>query len=66
MSASTLTRRDLIAGVGAGAAAALLVDPHRAQAQPAPRAVVFTHTDVVTVDAMHYDVALAVVGDRIA
>ncbi|MCC7124455.1 MAG: amidohydrolase family protein, partial [Acidobacteria bacterium] len=37
-----------------------------AQAQPAPRAVVFTHTDVVTVDAMHYDVALAVVGDRIA
>lgn len=66
MPASTLSRRELLATAGAGAAA-LLVDPHAAQAQPAAgRATVFSHTTVVTVDAVQNDVALAVVGDAIA
>ena len=61
-----ITRRELLAGAGAGAAA-LLLDPSSAQAQPSPnRTVVFTHTTVVTVDAVRDDVALAVDGDRIA
>jgi 5-methylthioadenosine/S-adenosylhomocysteine deaminase len=66
MSDTTLSRRELLAGAGAGAAA-LLLDGRPAQAQPAGgRAVVFTHATVVTVDAVQDDVALAVVGDRIA
>lgn len=66
MSAPTLTRRELLAGAGAGAAA-LLVDAHAGQAQPAAgRPVVFTHTTVVTVDEVRSGVALAVQGDRIA
>jgi cytosine/adenosine deaminase-related metal-dependent hydrolase len=61
-----LTRRELLAGAGAGAAA-LLLDTRAAQAQPTPgRAVVFAHTTVVTVNAVRNDVALAVVGDKIA
>jgi len=63
-----LSRRELLAGAGAGAAA-LLLDPSSIQAQPqAPsgRAVVFTHTTVVTVDAVQNDVALAVQGGTIA
>lgn len=65
---TSLNRRELLAGAGAGAAA-LLLDPHASPAQ-APsssrRPCVFTHTTVVTVDAVHDDVALAVVGDKIA
>jgi 5-methylthioadenosine/S-adenosylhomocysteine deaminase len=61
-----ITRRQLLAGAGAGAAALLLErDPIQAQAPPA-KAIVFTHTTVVTVDAVHDDVALAVEGDKIA
>ena len=59
-----LTRRELLAGAGA---AALLLDSRAAKAQPTPgRAVVFSRTTVVTVDAVRNDVALAVVGDKIA
>jgi cytosine/adenosine deaminase-related metal-dependent hydrolase len=62
----TLSRRELLASAGAGAAT-LLLDPRGAQAQPAAgRAVVFANTTVVTVDAVQNDVALAVEGDRIA
>ena len=61
-----LTRRELLAGADAGAAA-LLLDAHAIQAQPAANpTVVFTNTTVVTVDQVQDDVALAVVGDRIA
>ena len=60
----TLNRRELLAGAGA---AALLLDPRAAQAQPVPRrTVVFTHTDVITVDGVLHDMALAVTGDTIA
>ncbi|HQZ38591.1 MAG TPA: amidohydrolase family protein [Vicinamibacterales bacterium] len=61
-----LSRRQLLAGAGAGAAA-LLLDSRGLSAQAPPaRSVVFSHTTVVTVDATHHDVALAVVGDTIA
>ncbi|MGE3188927.1 MAG: hypothetical protein AB7N90_04525, partial [Vicinamibacterales bacterium] len=44
------SRRDVLVGAGAGAAA-LLLDPLRAGAQPAAGGTtVFTHTTVVTVD----------------
>jgi cytosine/adenosine deaminase-related metal-dependent hydrolase len=66
LTASTISRRDLLAGAGTGAAA-LLLDPRGAQAQaPVARTVVFTNTTLVTVDAVRHDVALAVEGDRIA
>ncbi|MGE0042606.1 MAG: amidohydrolase family protein, partial [Vicinamibacterales bacterium] len=59
------SRRDVLVGAGAGAAA-LLLDPLRAGAQPAAGGTtVFTHTTVVTVDEVRDDVALAVAGDRI-
>ena len=61
-----LTRRELLAGAGA-TAAALLLDPRGAQAQPpAGRAVVFANTMVINPDSVQEDVALAVQGDRIA
>ena len=61
-----LTRRELLAGAGAGAAA-LLLDAGSIQAQPAAgTTVVFANTTVVTVDAVQDNVALAVTGDRIA
>src|SRR5262245_21051626 len=65
-----ISRRKLLAGAGVSAAA-LLLDRSgvRAQAQPpitSNRPVVFSHTTVVTVDSVQDDVALAVVGDRIA
>lgn len=60
-----LTRRELIASAGAGAAA-LLIDPATIAAQPAPRAIVFRNTTVVNADAVQDDVALAVVGSTIA
>jgi 5-methylthioadenosine/S-adenosylhomocysteine deaminase len=61
-----LSRRDLLAAAGAGAAA-LLLERRGVRAQTPPnRTVVFSHTTVVTVDAVQNDVALAVDGDRIA
>jgi 5-methylthioadenosine/S-adenosylhomocysteine deaminase len=61
-----ISRRELIAGAGASAAA-LLLEQSGVQAQTPPsRTVVFSHTTVVTVDAMQHDVALAVDGDKIA
>lgn len=61
-----ITRRELLAGAGAGAAAVLL-ERSGLQAQTAPgKTVVFARTTVVTVDAVRHDVALAVDGDRIA
>jgi cytosine/adenosine deaminase-related metal-dependent hydrolase len=60
-----ISRRDLLAGAGAGAAAVLL-EHSGLQAQRAPgRTVVFTHTTIVNVDAVQDDVALAVEGDSI-
>ena len=60
-----LTRRQLLAGVGAGAAA-LFLEPSGLQAQaPSSKRVVFSHTTVVTADAVQNDAALAVEGDRI-
>lgn len=61
-----LTRRELLAGAGAGAAA-LLLEVRQAHAQPtARRAVVFANTTVVTVDTVRDEVALAVDGANIA
>src|SRR5689334_20682617 len=63
---NNLSRRQLLAGAGAGAAS-LLFDRNSGQAQTAPAGtVVFAQTTVVTVDAVREDVALAVQGDRIA
>jgi 5-methylthioadenosine/S-adenosylhomocysteine deaminase len=70
----TLTRRELLAGAGAGAAALLLdetgSEAQAAPAQAAPRRAagpyVFTHTTVANPDAIQNDVALAVENDRIA
>jgi 5-methylthioadenosine/S-adenosylhomocysteine deaminase len=60
-----ITRRQLLVGAGAGAAA-LLVEQRglRAEAQ-ASGAIVFSHTSVVNPDAVQRDVALAVQDDRI-
>ena len=61
-----ITRREWLAGAGAGAAA-LLLDQANLQAQPAsPRAIVFSNATVVNADAVQNDVALAVVGATIA
>ena len=61
-----LSRRQLLAGAGASAAAVLLrSDAATAQAPPR-RPVVFTHTTVITPDAVRNDVALAVDNDIIA
>ena len=61
----TISRRQVLAGAGIGAAVALL-DRSGIQAQTPPgAAVVFSHTTVVTVDAVQDDVALAVQGDTI-
>ncbi|MGH7119441.1 MAG: amidohydrolase family protein [Acetobacteraceae bacterium] len=63
---NSLTRRELLAGAGLSAAT-LLLTPSGTQAQTvARRPVVFTHTTLVTPDATHADIALAVAGDRIA
>ena len=61
----TITRRQLLAGAGAGAAV-FWIEPHGLQGQAAPpRRVVFTHVTVVNVDDVQNDVALAVEADRI-
>jgi 5-methylthioadenosine/S-adenosylhomocysteine deaminase len=66
MPGATISRRQWLTGAGAGAAA-LLLEQGGLQAQAPPRTtVVFSHTTVVTVDAVQEDVALAVQGDTIA
>jgi cytosine/adenosine deaminase-related metal-dependent hydrolase len=66
MPVSNLSRRELLAGAGASAAV-LLLEQSGGQAQPTSNGtVVFSHTTVVTVDAVQDDVALAVNGDKIA
>ncbi len=65
-STNNISRRELLAGAGAGAAA-LLLDQSGLQAQTPPSTtVVFTHTTVANADAVQNDVALAVQGDKIA
>ncbi|MCC7416985.1 MAG: amidohydrolase family protein [Acidobacteria bacterium] len=63
-----LTRRQLLAGAGAGAAALFFESGgvEARQAPPAARPIVFTHTIVANPDLTQEDVALAVVGDTIA
>ena len=69
-----LTRREWLAGAGAGTAAVLLNEhplaaAARAGARPPAQevaTVVFTNTTVANPDEVQDDVALAVVGDRIA
>lgn len=64
-SAVNISRRQLLAGAGAGAAA-LLLEHSGLQAQASSsRTVVFSHTTVVNADAVQNDVALAVEGDKI-
>src|SRR5215212_8284159 len=65
-SSAPISRRQLLAGAGAGAAAFLLDQRGLAAQAPPARAVVFVHTTVVNVDAVQDDVALAVQGDQIA
>jgi 5-methylthioadenosine/S-adenosylhomocysteine deaminase len=61
-----ITRRQLLSGAGAGAAA-LLLEQTGVQGQPAARkTVVFSHTTVVTANAVRDDVALVVSGETIA
>jgi len=60
-----ISRRELLAGAGASAAA-LLLEQRGLQAQATRRrTVVFARTTVVNVDAVQDDVALAVEGDKI-
>jgi 5-methylthioadenosine/S-adenosylhomocysteine deaminase len=63
-----LTRRELLAGAGAGAAAIFLTSSgvEAQQAPPAGRPIVFTHTIVANPDLTQEDVALVVEGDKIA
>lgn len=64
--AASFSRRQLLAGAGAGAAA-LLLDHHSRPVQAAQRrATVFTNTMVINADAVQDDVAVVVQGDRIA
>lgn len=63
--AAGLTRRELIAAAGVGAAAVLL-DADVVRAQPRTRPIIFRNTTVVNPDLVQDDVALAVVGDTIA
>ena len=61
-----ISRRQLFAGAGAGAAA-LLGNERGVQAQSPPcKPIVFTHATVVNVDAVQDDVAMAIAADRIA
>jgi cytosine/adenosine deaminase-related metal-dependent hydrolase len=60
-----ISRRELLASAGAGAAA-LLLDQDAIQGQtPSPTTIVFSHTTVVNADAVQNDVALAVQGAKI-
>src|SRR4051812_1646310 len=62
---AAITRRELIVGAGAGAAA-LLLEGTPADAQPDGRPVVFRDTTIVNADLVQNNVALAVVGTTIA
>jgi cytosine/adenosine deaminase-related metal-dependent hydrolase len=63
--AATLSRRELLAGASA-TAAALVLEPNHLRAQtPSSRIVVFSHTTVVNPDAVQNDVAVAVERDKI-
>jgi 5-methylthioadenosine/S-adenosylhomocysteine deaminase len=64
--AVSITRRELLAGAGAGAASLLLEQRPLEAQEPPTRAIVFSHATVVAVDAVQDDVALAVTVDRIA
>src|SRR5688572_24365550 len=65
-SAVNLTRRELLAGAGAGAAS-LLLEHRGLQAQPSSTTpVIFSHVTVINVDAVQDDVALVVNGGTIA
>src|SRR3954452_17021735 len=61
----TISRRQLLAGAGSGAAALFLAGRGLHAQAPPSATVVFSHTTVVTVDAVQDDVALAVEGDTI-
>ena len=61
----TLSRRQLLAGAGAGAAAVFLEHSHLQAQGPPSRTVVFAHTTIMNVDVVQHDVALAVEGDTI-
>ena len=63
---SGISRRQLLAGAGTGAAALLLDRSHLQAQAPSSRAVVFAHTTLINADGVQHDVALAVRGDRIA
>jgi 5-methylthioadenosine/S-adenosylhomocysteine deaminase len=60
-----ISRRELLAGAGVGAAALLLETPKLGAQPAAARAIVFSNTTVVNADAVQNDVALAVVADKI-
>ncbi|MFN7985769.1 MAG: amidohydrolase family protein [Vicinamibacterales bacterium] len=60
------SRREWLAGAGAGVAAALLANRTSEAQTSEARTVVFTHTTVVNVDVVQRDVALAVTGNTIA
>jgi imidazolonepropionase-like amidohydrolase len=61
-----LSRRQLLAGAGAGAAALLLEGTGLRAQSPPSKAIVFSRTTVVTVDGVQDDVALVVEGDKIS
>lgn len=60
-----LTRRQMLASAGAGAAA-LMVESRSVEAQAGSDAIVFADTTVVNADSVQKNVALAVQGGRIA
>jgi cytosine/adenosine deaminase-related metal-dependent hydrolase len=63
---NNITRRELLSGAGA-AAAAVVFEQRGVQAQAAPnRPIVFAHTTVVNADTVQDDVAMAIAGDKIA
>ena len=64
--AANLSRRQLLAGVGAGAAAAWFGNRDAGAQEPSNRPIVFANTTVVTPDAVRNDVSLAVERDKIA
>ena len=61
-----LTRRELLVGAGAGAAALLLEQRGLRAQERSSRTVVFSHTSVVNADTVQDDVAVAIEGDTIA
>jgi 5-methylthioadenosine/S-adenosylhomocysteine deaminase len=64
-SAIEFSRRELLAGAGAGAAALLLEQSGLHAQTPSTGTVVFSHTTVISADAVQNDVALAVQSGKI-